>query len=725
MNTTCTTYNRKAANWGYLLIAVPCAGIAALLPATGSLAAESERAQGALETITVTAQRREENSQSVPIAVNTISGEDLALRGATSFQTLFSAVPNLTVTGLYTSSAYIRGVGSSSGSPNNEPSVATYIDGVYMPSAFGLTSLAFNNLERMEVLKGPQGTLFGRNATAGVIQLITPDPQHEFSGNVGLGYGNFEAFSGNAYLTGGITENLAADVSVLYEDQNGGWGYNPAFQKEINGIQESIAVRSKWLYTPSDSTKVNLVFDYNNFDSDMGNVQMVPGSFAAADGVTTYPGKYNSLEEIAVYESEQYGASVRIDHDFGAVHGASITAFRNVTSYSSTDQDLTPAPLGLSQTWNDSDYLMQEFQLSNANPGRVDWLVGAFLYGNEIGGADPRRDTGPNVNPGGFREVWGKQKGRSYSAFGQATIEVVADTKLTLGLRYTDETHEAEGHVENQAGQVFSGPFHDKTTFDPFTWRIALDHQFTPDVLGYVSYNRGFKSGGYNLISPGSAAFDPETVDAYEVGMKSELFDSRVRLNVAAFYYDYKNLQVAVAPGGGGQLFTNAAAARNYGLDLSLDVAATDNLTLSMGLGLLDAEYTDYPDATGRTISGAGYPIPNAKGAELPHSPPITGFVSANYLVPTAIGDIRATANLSYLDRIYISPDNGPKKPDATMLSSSIEWWSQSASPFGVRIWGKNLLDTYYIVQMVESSNGWYQSPNAPRTYGVTLLKNF
>lgn len=719
-----TTY-KKPANWGYLLIAVPCTAIVALSPLASSLAAEVEHGQAALETVTVTAQRREEDSQSVPIAINTISGEDLAVRGADSFQTLFSAVPNLTVTGLYIASTYIRGVGSSSGSPNNEASVATYIDGVYMPSAFGLTSLAFSNLERMEVLKGPQGTLFGRNATAGVIQLITPDPKHELGGNVSLGYGNYEAFSGKGYLTGGITENLAADVTVLYEDQNAGWGYNPAFQKEINGIEENISVRSKWLYTPSDATKVTVILDYNHFESDMGNVQMLPGSFAAADHVTTYPGKYNSLEEPAVYNSEQHGASVRIDHDFGAVHGASITAYRNVTAYSSTDQDLTPARLSLSETWNDSDYLMQEFQLSNASPGKIEWLVGAFLYGNEISGADPRRDTGPSVNPGGFRQVWGEQKGRSYSAFGQATMEVFADTKLTLGLRYTDETAKADGRINNQAGGIISGPFHDEVNFDPFTWRVALDHQFTPDVLGYVSYNRGFKSGGYNLISPGTAPFDPETVDAYEIGMKSEFFDRRVRLNAAVFYYDYRNLQVAIAPGGGGQIFTNAAAARNYGLDLSLDVAATDNLTLSLGLGLLSAEYTDYPDATGRLITGAAFPIANAKGAELPYSPPISGFVSANYNVPTSIGDIRATANLSYLDRTYISPDNLPKKPEATMLSGSLEWWSQSASPIGVRLWGKNLLDTYYVVQMVESANGYYQSLNAPRTYGVTLLKNF
>lgn len=717
---------RKVTDWAGLLGSVSCAGLITVSPMGSTLAAESERTSEfvGLESVVVTAQRREENSQDVPIAISTISGEDAALRGAVSIQTLSATVPGLSMA-VTTSNTntFIRGVGSTSASSNNEPSAATYVDGVYMPSSFALSSFFFNNIERLEVLKGPQGTLFGRNSTAGVIQIVTPDPKHELGGNLSLGYGNYETVYANGYVTGGITDNLAADVAVNYEDQDAGWGYNPTYQKEIF-VHENVAVRSKWVYTSSDSTKVSAAFDYANFKSDGSNFQMLPGSINSLDHVTTYPGRFNAVGEVNVSDAEQYGASVRIDQDLGALHGVSITSYRNVSGNVLIDNDVTPALITTIESYNDADYVTQEFQLSG-DSGRIDWLVGAFFYGNEVDGASPRRETGSRVNPGQYREIYGRQKTRSMSAFGQGTAEIFTDTKLTLGLRYTDETLKADGRYVNQAGQVYSGPFSDEVSFDPWTWRVALDHQFTPDVLGYVSWNRGFKSGGYNLNSPGSPSFLPEHLDAYEVGLKSELLDSRVRLNLAAFYYDYRDLQVTIVPGGGTQIFTNAAAARNYGLDASLDFAATDNLTLSLGVALLDAKYEDYPNARGYTSAGVAVPVPNAKGRDLPNAPPFSGFVSANYRLPTAIGDFKGTVSLSYNDRTYITAAQESIRPSYELLSGSVEWRSPTDGSLGVRLWGRNLTDTYYPNASVETATGWYQTPAAPRTYGLTLLKDF
>ncbi len=178
---------------------------------------------------------------------------------------------------------------------------------------------------------------------------------------------------------------------------------------------------------------------------------------------------------------------------------------------------------------------------------------------------------------------------------------------------------------------VVTGPAAGQISSHPLTWRVALDRQFTPDVLGYVSYNRGFKSGGYNLSSVSATPFNPETLDAYETGIKSEFLDHRVRLNLAAFYYNFRNIQVVTVPGNGIQIFTNAAAARNYGLDASLDFAATSHLTLSTGVGLLSAKYTDYPNARTNDMFGNVIIVPNAKGNYLASAPPLTGFVTASY----------------------------------------------------------------------------------------------
>lgn len=708
------------AGWVHMLGSASCAALVSMSP-TNVSAADPESFVG-LETVTVTAQRRAENSQTVPIAISTISGLDAENRGAVTIDTLNATVPGLVTTGSSGTSIFIRGLGNTSASPNNEPSAATYIDSVYIPSISGLHGYSFNNIERLEVLKGPQGTLFGRNATAGVVQIITPDPKQEFSGKFGLGYANYDTMNAQAYLTGGLSDNLAADLAVIYEDQSEGWGRNLTTGEDMYR-QETLAIRSKWLYTPTDATRVTVSLDYSDFWSDSGT-QMLPGSFAA-DGVTTYPGRFNAVGDQNENSHEQYGASVKVEHDFGSLHGVSITAYRNISGYVVLDNDRTPERRSYVQSYNDSDYVMQEFHLGNRDPHRVTWLAGVFLYGNTVRGTDPRIETGTAVNPDQYREIFGRQKSRSYSAFGQTTIEIVEATKLTLGLRYTDEKLKADGRFENRAGNIINGPFYDEIDFNPWTWRIALDHQFTSDVLGYVSYNRGFKSGGYNLNTPGSAPFFPETVDAYEIGLKSEFFDHRVRLNLAAFYYDYKDIQVTIVPGGAGQIFTNAAAARNYGLDGSLDFAATDHLTLSLGFGLLSAEYTDYPDARGFSITGAGFQIPNARGNDLSYSPPVSGFVSANYRRPTSIGEFIGAVSLSYTDKSYVGPDNGLARPAYELLSASVEWRSNSASPIGVRLWGRNLTDSYYATNRISSSNGWYQILAAPREYGLMLLKQF
>jgi len=678
-----------------------------------------------LEEVVVTAQRREENPQRVPIAINTVSGDELVARGVGDIHTLSSAVPNIDVTGGSPTHVFIRGVGVKTTELGNEPSTAIYVDGVYMPSSLALSSVAFNNIERVEVLKGPQGTLFGRNTTAGVVQIITPDPKHDVGGSVDLGYGNYQTVTADAYLTGGITDNLAANVSALYEDQNEGFGRYLTLGTKA-GWHKNFAIRSKWLYTPSEATKVSVALDYNKASYD-AIIQMAPGSINGRDHVTTYPGKFlgtgngNGVSGGAQNDPhKEYGGSVRIDHDFGTLHGASITSYRNVSGNSGTDGDATPLPLIRFDIRNDADYVTQELQLSNRDPGKVTWLAGAYFYSAEVK-TNPQYFQG-TLAPGGGLVTWGVQKIHSAAAYGQATAEISANTKLTLGLRYTDETVKAVGRNENLAGLVTAGPFSNEVKASPWTWRVALDHQFTPDVLGYVSYNRGFKSGGYNLGSPGSAPFKPEQLDAYEVGLKSEFLDRRVRLNLAAFYYDYKDIQVSISLGGA-QIFANAGAARNYGFDASLDFVATDRLTFSTGLGLVDAKYTDYPNVRAFTSAGVAYIIPNAKGNYLPYAPPVTGFVSGEYRIPTSVGEFKASANVSYTAKAYITPDNGNPLPARTLVNAALEWQSQSAKPLGVRLWGKNLTNVYYYTDRLSSSTGWYQFPAAPLTYGVTFTK--
>ena len=725
---------------GVYLLPIACVGVLALAPATHLRAADSNQgssnaassAPEQLQEVTVTAQRRAENLQNVPIAINAISGEQARASGVTDIQQLFAVIPNLTfATASWATNTYIRGIGDNSASPNNEPSAAVYVDGVYNSQAQALTSFNFNNIERIEVLKGPQGTLFGRNATAGVIQVITPDPKQQLSGKLEGGFGSYDTLNADAYLTGGVTDKLSGDVSVLFTDQMTGFGENLTYGLQTY-MQRDIAVRSKWLYDVSDATQIRFVADYADFASGATPDQFVPES--AGLGPTTIPkaafahgpyaGKYNVYGDPDQNDNIQYGAALLVDHDIGStLHFKSISSYRWVSGFQLFDSDFTPLNLNKILQHYDAHYYTQEFHLSNQNPGRITWLVGAFYYGNQVFGSDPRIQTGSQL-AGGYVYYKGVQDTASGAVFAQATAEIVDQTKLTLGVRYTKETLKAFGETDNQAGAITAGPSVQEIRSDPLTWRVGLDHQFTPDVMVYASYNKGFKSGGFNLSLPGSAPFYPEHVDAYEVGLKSEFFDHRVRMNLAGFYDRYNDIQVAVVLGGS-QLFENAAAARNYGFDGSLDFLATRNLQISTGLGLLSAKYLDYPGARGYTPAGVAVNIANAKGADLPFAPRVTGFVGGNFHDwTTPIGTFGATVNLSYTDRSYSTPDMGLERPAYYLLNATAQWRPRQDSSWSVRLWGNNLTNATYYMFSSESATGWYVSYGAPRTYGFTVEKD-
>ena len=711
---------------GAVMMALATArAVAADSPGAPGAARSQQTVDGAipmLSEVTVTAQHVSENSQRVPIPITTVTPAQLQVSGAVNFKTLSNAVPAITTPGTFWANSYIRGVGTDSSSPNVEPAVATYVDDVYEPSSYALAGMAFTDVSQIAVLKGPQGTLFGRNTTGGVIQITTADPQQQFGGHASLGFGTYNTVEAKSYVTGGVTRDLAADLGVVYNIQGHGWGYDPPFHRRIDW-QHNVAARSKWLYRPSDATRVTTILDFTNFTSDGANNQMLPGSFAPKDPTVTFPGKYNCLCIPNVGDVQQYSASLNVQHRFGALEGVSITSYRNVSGKWSSDSANVPEFYNISANHNDADYVTQEFRLRNARPGRIRWQVGAYFFGANTH-LDPQATEGTQVK-GGYQGNFGNQTTRSTSLFGQATGEITAATRLTLGLRYTDETLKGYSWTSNAQGTTISGPFYGKILSKPWTWRVALDHQFTSSLLGYLSYDHGFKGGGFNLSSPKAAPFYPEQLDAYQAGLKTEFLQHRMRLNVATFYYDFKDLQVTIVPGGGAQIDTNAASARNYGADADLDVAATDHLTLSASASYLKAYYVHYPDAEGFTPLGKPILLADAAGKELPYSPRFSGSLGGNYDLPTSVGEFKSSVTLSYQDDYVVSPTEHPVAPAYFLLNASVEWWSNADEPFGVRLWGRNLTDSYYNSNLISSSNGWYGTYAAPRTYGITVMKNF
>ncbi|WP_165191623.1 TonB-dependent receptor [Caulobacter soli] len=689
-----------------------------------------------IEEIIVTAQRREERLQDVPIAVAAVTGQQLEKQGILTTNDLGRAVPSATITNF---SGYvvprIRGVGNSVIGPGYEGGVATYIDGVYIASA-PASLLALHNIERIEVLKGPQGTLFGRNATGGLIQVVTHTPSADPSGTIEIGAGNYQTATADVYVTGGLGGSVAADFAGHVGGQGKGYGVNRFNGKDVYKANDDIAVRTSLLYTPGDNTAIRLSADYQkNNGSLYTSSQLAPGT-----GSPLPQGYINSawdinadLDPYSTYEGG--GVSVRIDQTLGFGHLSSITAYRKSDNAVFSDIDSTPTPaVGISTHQYDHQF-SQELQLSSGATSPIQWVTGLYYF-QSAGRFDPVKAMlfGPFQQPSplgtiGTSYTYGNQRVDALAGYAQATAAIADQTNLTVGLRYSTERHRLDA---SQSFDVVGGPSNvplpaipnqSKRYSDP-TWRISLDHRFSPEAMVYASYNRGFKSGGYNVPSPAAPAFAPETLDAYEVGLKSDLFNRRFRLNAAAFYYDYKNLQVLKADGVVTTVY-NGAASTVYGLDLDFEARLSSNFTLSGGATLLHDRFTDFPAAiiANQVPGGVVTTIGSAKGNRLPQTPDFAATVTADYHVPTSFGAVGANVSYSYNDGYYSQPDNILRQPSYNTVAATLRM--ELPHGIGLRLWGRNLTNAKITQNLSAGTLNSVVTYAAPRTFGLTVSADF
>ncbi len=665
-----------------------------------------------LEEVMVTAQKRSERLQDVPISDSAISAADAFVRGVKDITSLQTAVPGLVINHTANEgNIFIRGVGTNLFGPASEQTVAVYVDGVYLPSPES-NMFEFNNIERIEVLKGPQGTLFGRNTTGGVVQVITREPTHELAADVSVGYGNFDTITAQAYVGGGVTDSLSADIAVMYSDQGEGWGHNFTTDLE-NGIKadDNFAVRSKLHWDIGENTVVKLLLDYSESYVKY-DYQLLPGIVSPINPTQEWPGEYNALGGLNDFESvRQEGASLQVEHQAGSIRIVNILAYRDTDVGYLLDQDDTPvvaADLGLpsrAHNWS------EELQVYGPDDARVKWMVGAFYF-DAIAGYNPL-----DINDGVII-IDDDQETTSVAGFGQLTTQIFEDTNLTLGARYTSEDQDYTNDT------TFLGTalprVTDSQSFSETTWRVAVDHRFSEDVMGYISADRGFKSGGYNLIVVGGTdSFLPETLDAYQIGLKSEWLDNRLRVNAAAFWYDYKDIQIEV-PVTGGTTTDNGPAARIKGLEVEVTARPVESLNLTAGLTYLDSEYTDFENAV--AIGPEGQPgTVDATGNQLVSAPELSGNFSVSWNIDLASGSLVPALNLNFNDGYFFYADNRLTQPSYWLANASLTWFSED-DRFSVQAWGRNLNDeTYYEGRSEQGGLGDAQRQAAPRTYGVTF----
>ncbi|WP_313807886.1 TonB-dependent receptor [Sphingobium sp.] len=708
-----------------ILLSVPSVGVAQ----AGQADEPDAKAFGG--DIVVTAQRREQRLQDVPISVSALSADTAAARGVDGTATLQAAVPNLIVARQGNNAQpFLRGIGSSLGDVVAEGSVAIYLDGAYQPTPIA-NFFTFNNIERIEVLKGPQGTLFGRNATGGVIQIVTRDPSQRLAVEMSASDANYDTVRADAYVAGGLTDNLTASLAVDYSKQRDGWGKNlttgsDTFRFEDFGIRGKL----KW---DNGVTAIRLSGDYNRSEGP-GISGQSPKGAVSLDGLG-YPGRFNTygeFEDGSLLKSG--GVTLDIQTELQGVGIHTISAYRKLRNNWAFDQDLSPTPYVQATLRPESDMYSQEIQLHSLPGSSFDWLFGAYFYDYDAG-QRPLNLEGLLIGPSGLN-VYGSAHTRSQALFGQTTFPVLESTNLTLGLRYTFETVDYYGYASLTTPDVVvdpasGGKARQKSTYDKPTWRIVLDHKFAPDVMGYVSYNRGVKSGNFTISNAPSAVlpYAPEELDAYEIGLKTRFFGNRITLNSAIFYYDFKNIQFSKIVRGTSSVF-NGPTARSIGAEMDLTAKITPSLTLYASGGYLDTEFGNFPGApnTNRLPNGStdgGDPDYNADGKALPFSPKFSGNAGFSYMRPFASGILELNSNLYYNDGYYTEVDNRLRIQDYILLNASIGWKAQDER-YSIQLWGKNLTDEYYYSQLSAQANvGDLGSPAAPRTYGVTVGVKF
>ncbi len=678
-----------------------------------------------LQEVVVTAQRRDESLQSVPISVSVITGESALKSGITTSEDLPLAVPGLQMdldgVGL---SPFLRGVGSTFYSPSAESSVAIYVDGGYLPSEAALFNL--NSIDRVEVLKGPQGTLFGRNATGGVIQVITKDPSSEPFADLSVGYGNYKTSELNVYGTTGVATGLATDLAVYADDNPNGWGHN-LFNEDQDYTYENIDVRNTWLWQPQESTRIKLALDYEDTTNEAGlGFKPLPGTVSVAG--TTYPGFYNTdanLQDRTV--THQGGALLQVSQGLQFATFKSISTYRELRSNFLLDQDASPLPIVNAHVFDPDNSLTQELQLISLESSKIQW-IGGFFYYHDVAGVAPLAIGGQAAAPFSTIAITALQHTESYAGYGQATFAVAPETHLTTGIRYTDDQRSIGGTTSSEGvGVLASGA--QSAQFNKVTWRLALDHQFTPDVLGYISDNRGFKSGTFNTSVYTQPPVKPEVLDAYELGLKSENLNHRFRANLAGYYYQYNDLQVSELVAGS-QIVLNAAKAEIYGLDADFTALPVHNLTLNASFALIHGRYASFPNAPyfpAVTASGCspgvgvvGACTIDATGLETVHTPSFTMSLSAEYVKPSQVGPFDIAAAFYRSDGFYWDPANQLRQPTYSLYNASIGW-ANPQERFGVRLWGKNLDGAKYYSYAIAQTLGEDFSPAPPRTYGVTI----
>ena len=697
-----------------------------------------EIAQSGNDTIVVTAQKRAQSIQDVPLAVTAFGEDQLEAIKAVDVSDIAVRTPNFTATqfNLGEPQYYIRGVGSTSDSAASDPTVPVFIDEVYIGRAAG-SNFDFFDLERIEVLRGPQGTLYGRNTTGGAISVITkkPSTEEQYVKLQGVA-GNHGTYEGRLVGNAPLSDIAAVKAAVSYRTQDG-FSSNLTTGEEIGG-KENISVRLQTLFEPTDRASVLISADYAK-DDNGGNAR-VPFPLFDDEASTPafrafYPEGTNirlaNINPDTFQDRELWGVMGRaeIETDIGVI--TSVTSYRQVDLEWFEDLSSPPIlPRNDDRVMEESSQFSQELRLSSLAESTVQWVAGLYFFAENV----DRNETFdlifvPLPIAGGSTEFIQDAKNTSYAAFAQATVPITDALYFTGGIRYTyDEKEIRQIALDNEdpadgfpGVPLFPGQPYDisaEEDFDAVTGRASLEYTLPTGDLVYVSYSRGFKSGVFpsqnNILQNVGAALPPEKVNNYEFGLKTDSFDNRLRFNATAFYLDYTDLQQFILDAGL-NLVTFSVDAEVYGFEFESIARPADWLELGGTLSILETEIQ------GSVVNGI-----DLDGNELPRSPNVSfnAFAATTFDAPG--GEVTVRGNYSWRDSFFHEATNLREvEIDSYGLFDARIAYRPDNANIEIAMWGKNLTDVEYQTHVIPFLGNGFSLFGAPRTFGGSITVEF
>jgi iron complex outermembrane receptor protein len=683
---------------------------------------EETRKEYELEIITVTAEKRKENIQEVPVSISALSDIQIEDAGIVDIEDVIYQIPNLHMmkTGSHGSQTtlFMRGIMSI-----GEPTVGFYVDDVYYSGGFDTELL---DVERIEVLRGPQGTLYGRNTEAGVINIVTKKPGNQWEGKASASYGNYNSQNYSAAISGPLVQDkLFFRVSGKYFLSDGYFD-NTFLDNDDADDRDDLNGRAVLRWAPTEDLDITLSNEYRRYRDGYA-------CFAPLDEVRRNPHDV-SLDFEGSADQDVNGQTLRLVYDREWFTLTSITSLRDWKSDEALDLDFSPVDFMRQQILYEYDTFSQEVRIASPEgSGPFRWLGGGYFF-------DEKKDTEFTFDYRQGYPAWGIPPFKSYlnnvldtkgyAFFGQATYTLFKKLDLTAGLRYDNEEKDFtfDGYYDQDLSPWGMLPKKVKADENFAEWlpKFSIDYRFSPDFMIYASAARGYKSGGFNsyVASTAGTPYDPEYTWNYEVGIKSAWLDKRLIFNLSAFYIDWKDQQVLLQSGPTEVTVKNAAESTSKGFELEVKARPITGLQFSAGFGYTDVEFDDYKDSIfdldptsptyGQKIGEADY-----SGKKNTYVPEYTYNLAVQY---RHTNGLFARIGLQGIGDSYYDLANTEKENAYELVNARLGYEMKN---FEIYLWAKNLFDEEYATRAFDYGGYYVGRAGDPRTFGITLNGRF